>query len=316
MEDKFFNFIKKYFDINKKLSFWHKLIIILLLSIIIIQTKYYFSDNNKEGFAQDKPFVSYSNPTDIFDDFYTSIYDELGLDTARNVYEIAEILRDTTEHNTKEADLNFLDVGCGNGHHVNILKKNNLKALGLDISKQMVERAKKNYPESNFMVGNVEKTDLFDKNYFTHITCLYFTIYYIKDKNLFFKNCYSWLSKDGYLAIHLVNREKFDPILTPANPIVGIDIQKHAKKRITESNITFDNFKYNANFEINNDKAIFTENFKDSQNHTRQNIHNLYMEKQQTILEIAQRNGFKLIGHINLQEVEYNHQYIYILKKI
>ena len=24
------------------------------------------------------------------------------------------------------------------------------------------------------------------------------SFYYIKDKNLFFKNCYSWLSKDGY----------------------------------------------------------------------------------------------------------------------
>ena len=53
----------------------------------------------------------------------------------------------------------------------------------------------------------------FDAQSFTHITCLYFTIYYIKDKTRLFKNCYDWLKPGGYMVLHLVNRNMFDPIL-------------------------------------------------------------------------------------------------------
>ena len=53
----------------------------------------------------------------------------------------------------------------------------------------------------------------FPADTFTHITCLYFTIYYIKDKRLFFENCFKWLKPHGVLVIHLVNMNKFDPIL-------------------------------------------------------------------------------------------------------
>ena len=38
----------------------------------------------------------------------------------------------------------------------------------------------------------------------------------------------------GYLILHLVNRDKFDPILNAADPLHLVSAQKHAKeKRIT-----------------------------------------------------------------------------------
>ena len=66
----------------------------------------------------------------------------------------------------------------------------------------------------------------------------------------FFENCYNWLEKDGYLIIHLVNREKFDPILDKANPISAVSVQKYAKERITTSTIKFGDFLYKAKLQL------------------------------------------------------------------
>ena len=33
----------------------------------------------------------------------------------------------------------------------------------------------------------------------------------------FFKNAYDWLKKDGTLTLHLVNRDKFNPIVNAAD---------------------------------------------------------------------------------------------------
>ena len=52
----------------------------------------------------------------------------------------------------------------------------------------------------------------------------------------------------GYFALHLVDRDQFDPILEAANPLYILSPQKYAKKRITNSIVKFDNFDYKANF--------------------------------------------------------------------
>ena len=70
------------------------------------------------------------------------------------------------------------------------------------------------------------------------------TIYYIKDKKALFKNCFNWLMPGGYLSLHLVNRDKFNPILRSANPLMMVSPQKYAKTRITESIIQFNDFHY------------------------------------------------------------------------
>ena len=54
----------------------------------------------------------------------------------------------------------------------------------------MVNIAQKNYPELNFRVADMLDTMEFQSDTFTHIMCLYFTIYYIKDKRRFLENCY------------------------------------------------------------------------------------------------------------------------------
>ena len=67
-------------------------------------------------------------------------------------------------------------------------------------------------------------------NSFSTITCFYFTIYYIKDKNTFLQNCYNWLMPGGYLVLHLVNRDKFDPILNVAGPYILLVLKSMLKE--------------------------------------------------------------------------------------
>ena len=52
----------------------------------------------------------------------------------------------------------------------------------------------------------------FPPNSFSHITCLYFTIYMFENiKNYFLKIVLIGLYADCYLALHLVNKENLFP---------------------------------------------------------------------------------------------------------
>jgi hypothetical protein len=128
----------------------------------------------------------------------------------------------------------------------------------------MIKKAKEDYPNSNYLIGDGNDNLLFKMNSLTHILCLYFTIYYFKDKKHFFDNCMDWLMPGGFLIIHLVNRESFDPILPPGNPLYIVSPQKYAKKRITTTKISFTDFVYSANFNLDKDSNIstFDEKFK------------------------------------------------------
>ncbi len=295
-----------------KQSIWTKTAIVMgiILVILMIVNK---SAIYKEGFVQREKYIL-KQGTDIYDDFYSSIYDELVYDNVKNDFEVGEIRRlvKPTERSR------VLDVGSGIGHHVNLLEKSGYKVEGVDKSGAMVKSAKKKYPSCKFKQGDVLESMLYPKNSFSTITCLYFTIYYINDKQLFLQNCYNWLMPGGYLVLHLVNRDKFDPILNSADPLHLVSAQKYAKKRITNSLVKFKDFQYKANFDLDKSKnlAEFDETFKDdTSGHVRQNKHKLHMETQKHILGIAKNLGFILQGKVDMVTTQYQYQYLYLLYK-
>lgn len=293
-----------------KLSNWGKLTLIALFLIIVVSI---FKREPSEGFQQSQQFLE-KKGNEIYDDFYVDIYDYLVYNEIKDDYEIGEIVNKT--HATEKSLI--LDVGCGTGHHVGEMTKHKLNAIGIDVSPSMISRAKENYPSSNFLVKNILDTKAFPFNHFTHITCFYFTIYYFKDKKIFFQNCMNFLKPGGYLVIHLVNRKKFDPILPPGNPLIAISPQRYATERITVTKIKFNDFEYDANFNLDENKnvATFTEKFKnDSDSKVRKQEHVFYMETQEDILGQAKDAGFILDSKIDLIKVSYEYQYLYILIK-
>ncbi len=313
---KFSNSIKSITNLYKKLSNFGKILLFVsLLLIVIVFFKYIkmYSSYKKEGFIQEKEFL-FKKGLDIYDDFYVNIYDHLVFNEVKNDYEVGMILNQDVP-NSKSV---ILDVGCGTGHHVAKLSQNhNVDVLGIDISESMIKKAKENYPQYNFQLANVLNHDNFTNNAFTHILCLYFTIYYIDNKQQFFNNCMDWLKPGGYLIVHLVDRYKFDPILPPGNPLFIVSPQKYAKDRITKTKVNFNEFIYNSNFTLNEtkDMAIFDEKFKFNNGKVRKQEHILYMNNISDIINMAQDAGFVIQAKIDMMKVAYEYQYLYVFVK-
>lgn len=259
-------------------------------------------------------FDSKVDPSGIYDDFYANVYDHLVFNKLKTTYEVGEILNTTKPTNESVV----LDIGSGTGHHVKLLRDNGINAIGVDISPAMVQKAQKNFPESTFTEGDASDPGLFEPNTYTHILCLYFSVYYFKDKTAFFRNCMNWLMPGGYLVVHLVDRDMFDPILPPANPLFLVSPQKYAKERITQSKVTFNNMDYVANFDLDSklNTATFYEKFKDKDTDAvRTNEHKFYMEPHTQIVAEARNLGFIVYSKIDLIKVGYEYQYLYVFTK-
>lgn len=292
------------------------LILVAVLLAVVVLFKTIMRRNKStslEGFEQKDSFTLKEGPA-VYDDFYANVYDHLVYNQLKDQYEIGEILNATKP--TSESIV--LDIGSGTGHHVALLEGQGVKATGVDISDAMVKKAQENYPQFDFVQGNVMDSSLFMPGSYTHILCLYFSIYYFKDKTIFFNNAMKWLMPGGFLVVHIVDRDMFDPILPPANPLFLVSPQKYAKERITQSRVIFNNMEYIANFSLDTDKnmATFTEKFKENDgDKVRKNQHIFYMEPDKAIVTMAQESGFILQGKIDLLKVGYEYQYLYIFVK-
>lgn len=311
---------KHSFNIFSKTTLLHK-ILYFLAFLICMSLIFNYGRQRVEGFEQPKTneFKTTSDVSEIYDDFYATIYDDLVFNKNKNDYEIGKWLENTRPDNQSVV----LDIGSGTGHHVSSLKAHGYKAIGIDVSPSMIKKAKETYPDLNFKLADVLDRNIFQEQSFTHITCFYFTLYYIQNKQQFFDNCIHWLTPGGFLAVHIVNRDKFDPIIPAGNPFNIISPQKYAKKRITTTTVKFDEFEYKSNFviketieSVEEPNAIMKETFKTIKNgNVRQNEHKLYMLTQAEILDIAKRAGFIIESKIDMIECQYDSQYIYILQK-
>jgi SAM-dependent methyltransferase len=311
---------KRSFNIFKKTTLLHKILYFLALCVSI-SFMYNYGKQKAEGFEQPKTNefkTSYDIP-EIYDDFYATIYDDLVFNKNKNDYEIGTWIK----HTSPTIDSVVLDIGSGTGHHVSSLKAHGYKSVGIDVSPSMVKLAKETYPDLNFKIADALDSSIFKPDSFTHITCFYFTLYYIQNKKLFFQNCMKWLTPGGFLAVHIVNRDKFDPILPAGNPFTIVSPQKYAKKRITTTTVKFDEFEYKSNFDMKETietedvpNAIMKETFKNNKTgNVRQNEHKLYMLTQAEILDIAKSVGFIIDSKIDMLECQYDSQFVYILQK-
>jgi SAM-dependent methyltransferase len=297
-----------------KSSLWCKILILMsLLLLLVLVFKGLKNNRSVEGFEQQDQFLIKTGPQ-IFDDFYSDIYDYLVFNNLKDDYEVGFIINNSSPSSQSK----ILDIGCGTGHHVASLGSKGLDVLGIDISPSMIKKAKENFPDYKFEVGDATNGSTFQPDSFTHILCMYFTIYYFKDKTQFFNNCFKWLMPGGYLIVHLVDRERFDPILPPGNPLLYVSPQRYAKKRITSTKVKFTDFSYSADFQLDekNDKALFVEKFKDDNTgKVRKNEHELYMPDVQQIVDEAQACGFIVEGKADLLECQYEYQYLYVFVK-
>jgi len=311
---KFNNSINSVSKIYKNMSNFGKILIFvaIFLILIVLFKSVNNINKNKEGYQQNDNFL-FKKGSEIYDDFYVDIYDHLVFNKLKDDYEIGAI-NNKTSPNSKSV---ILDVGSGTGHHVGKLAQNNLNVTGIDNSASMVAKAKLNYPNYKFINGDVLDISNFNNNQFTHILCLNFTIYHFEDKMKFFYNCMEWLMPGGTLIIHIVNREKFSPILPLESPLYVVSSNKDSRDNITKTKITFNDFVYSSNFELESEKniATFHEKFKFNNGKTRKQEHILYMNSDDDIINMSQEAGFLIQSKVDLLDCGYDSQYLYILIK-
>lgn len=253
----------------------------------------------------------------IYDEFYADVYDQLFQSDTKNEYECLQIHKNYLK-DWKTSKVRLLDAGCGTGLHARIMYRYGHHVEGIDQSNHMVRKAKQNCPKGKFMVGDFLDGDRYPTRHFTHILCLFFTVYSTPDAQLMFRNFNKWLEPKGYVFVHAVNPKRFDPVLERASSLIPFfDPQRHSDKRQTRTTLAFREFTYESDWDLTDMKnSTFTEHFlfKDEP-YDRHHVHEMSFMTPKKIITIANKNGFELIKAIDMFLVGYNFNYIMCFRK-
>jgi SAM-dependent methyltransferase len=300
-----------------------QIVLVVILSILIANYLYLkwsmrstrTTMDGVEGFANpdgpDGDVVILGNEH-LYDEFYAKIYDQIVQGAQRTEAETGLTMAFAKSIRPEVESIQVLDVGCGTGAHVQAFKAAGVgKVVGLDDSEAMVARARTLYPKNDYRVGTAEQMGQFAAGEFNLITLNYFTYYYLREPLMMFRNAFQWLQPGGCLVIHLVNREKFDPILEAASPFVAFSVQKYSKERITRSKVAFDKFDYEADFQLEGEYAEFREQFVFKNGKMRRQVHKLRMPRMESVVSLAEDNGFVYKQFIDLTPIGYEYQYLF-----
>lgn len=238
------------------------LLICILLGILII------------GSTQKETLVS--KKIEVSDESYENIYDKLVYDKIKNKSEI-DFLKPLLNNTSI-----VLDAGAGTGHHVDLLTKTGASAIGVDINENMVALARHRYPH-DYHHGNLLSMSLFPSQSFTHILCLYFTIYSFQYKEQFFQNVHHWLMPNGYFILHVSKEWNYGP----TSKITG-------------------NLSYKSTLVHNQHREIVTYKKKQIRRQSK-----IYMESVDSIVALALQCGFR-VHSMYKYAVPYQNQYLYV----
>jgi len=273
------------------------------------------------AYPESKGLIRWLDNKELYDTFYASIYDQLTQGSVRTQAEVGLILHEWTKKGEDIKTFEVLDAGCGTGIAAVSLAKMNVKhVVGFDNSEAMLRQARtKTVPQTTLtdeQKGLIEwrNDDLTNPSAnaggeFTHAIMLYFTIYYTPDKESAFRNLFFWTKPGGKLAVHVVNKHKFDPMLESSAPWLGFSLQKYSKERVTRSEVTFNTFTYTGEFDLQDPAAEFRETFRFKNGTIRRQRHNFIMENIDKIVGLAKVAGWEYEGFVDLTPISFEYAY-------
>ena len=307
---------------------------IMIVTLLIICISYIFilsidrlttinCGNIKEGFATASEESKYEWLTsdDLFDDFYASVITKLTQNDKLIQGETAICMTEFTKKEPKDQKI-ILDAGCGIGiATVSFAKQGAGMSVGIDKSPAMIRYAKGTTVPSTTLT-DTQKQDIEFRTFdlmgpgaaaaseFTDAVLLYFTIYYFKDLDALFRNLALWVKPGGSLAVEVVNKYKFEPVLDSSNPWVGFSPQKYSKERLTKSKVIFDKFEYEAEFSLVDPKAEFRETFRFKDGSVRRQRHDITMPSIKEIIKKGNANGWTYTKYVDLMPLAFPYGFL------
>jgi len=292
----------------------------LLFLVFVLWAVTYLATSNKETFedGEGSPSETHEEYKDIYDDFYAKVYDKLFSTPERLSFEKASIKENALNEFSKP-ETKFLDVCCGTSPHAKWIAEEGFEVVGVDQSEAMLKIARKECPSGRFYAGDVTNASVFPPKSFSHAMLLNFSIYQFRNPKVVCDNIYQWLKPGGIFIVHMVNPNKFDPILSAASPFPAFSLQKYSKERVTESEVFFDGFAYKAKFikTPSDDSAIFEETFKFKEDppRYREHKHHLQMPPMNHLIDIVRSSGFVFREAVDMTQVGYEYQFLVYFSK-
>ncbi len=106
-------------------------------------------------------------------------------------------------------NLSMLDVGCGTGgYSIPLAKQFAIELTGIDVSKEMLDRARVKYPNENWILGDIESID-FEENSFD-VVLMSYVLHHMRDYKRTLETVYDILKKGfGLLFIATDDHDQF-----------------------------------------------------------------------------------------------------------
>lgn len=290
-------------------------ILVLLLYGVVLYGSSVEHFENEDG-------VTYENIEDIYDTTYASIYNLLWHSNEKVKFEEVSI-QDISLADWNTTDVKVIDMCCGTAPHACWFKNLGVGYTGVDISEAMLDEARKACPSAKFIKDDVTKVQLFPQKSSSHCLLLNFSIYQFDNPKVLSDNAYQWLQPGGYFIVHLVDPDKFDPVLDLASPFAAFSLQKYSLDRKIDSNIYFDKFKYLGKFNKTKDDdnteydEIFTYYDKSDNGGKkyRENKHRWNMPSKERMMNIIQTSGFRLVETVHMLNAGKEYQYLCYFSK-
>ena len=276
-----------------------------------------------EGFANPNPSpgsgstgVDQRMDDSCYDAFYARVYDHLVQPIARAPLETQVSLEVLTKTGKPVGDIRVADIGSGTGLHVELFAKQGVRSvIGYDKSTEMITESKRRFPERDFIVGDATVATMATADQFDLVTLNYFTVYMVPDRTQMLKNIFLWLAPGGALVCHIVNKLKFDPVLESASPFVGFSVQKYADNRVTKSQVFFEEFEYEGDFQLHGSRGSYVEEFQFKDGRSRRHEQRVWMPNIDVLVAEIGAVGFKYETHVDLTPIGYEYQYLFVFRK-
>jgi hypothetical protein len=299
---------------------WFTILQLVLLMIVMYAVSIWSS--GREGFEAGES-VTLEDPEKYYDTVYASIYKSLWHSHQKLEYEQVSI-RDMALADKAKADIKILDLCCGVAPHGCWFVNMGVDYVGIDNSVPMLNEARKECPSAKFQKGDVTQAALFPPKSYSHTLLLGFSAYMFPNIKIVSDNAYLWTQPGGYFIVHLVEPDKYDPLLDLASPFAAFSVQKYSYERQVKSEIFFDDFKYTGTLQKkkNEEDTVFNEVLTYYNPETspgkikyREQKQRWYMPDLESMIETIKSSGFRMQEKVHLISAGQEYQYlVYFMK--